>query len=127
MLECSGHDHAAGAHSHGAGPTSAECYAGDTPWLTTIAYCISKKCADIAPWKLEKYWADQITKNKDVQPKWTYQATLTEMVGLEVPSRELEDDEMLNFTAVFNEKTWEAIRGTLYHFELVESRHSKYG
>lgn len=38
MLACSTHDDA-GGHGHGGGATTAECRAGDLPFLTTVAYC----------------------------------------------------------------------------------------
>ena len=43
------------------------------------------------------------------------------------PSRQLEEDEMLEFTANFNEKTWESTRGALECFENAERTHSRYG
>ena len=128
MLTCSGHDHSSGAHSHGQGPTSAECYASDTPWLTTLANCINKTCSDVAPWELEKYWAERVTgRLTGVPPKWTYQETLTQMQGSALPSRLLEDDEMLDFTAAFDQEIWESTRGALQQFENGEKTHSRYG
>ncbi|KAF2867716.1 ferric reductase like transmembrane component-domain-containing protein [Massariosphaeria phaeospora] len=127
MLECSAHDHVAGAHSHGAGPTSPECRAGDTPWLTTLAYCIKSTCIDVAPFRLEAYWAEQCTGDAAVQPKWTYQETLTELEKVPRPSAQLGEEEMLEFTALYDEETWESYRGTLFHFEYAETMHSRYG
>ncbi|KAH6625273.1 ferric reductase like transmembrane component-domain-containing protein [Boeremia exigua] len=128
MLACSGHDHATGAHSHGQGATSPECYASDTPWLTTLANCINMTCTDTAPWKLEKYWTERVTgRFTGVLPNWTYQETLVQMQGTEPPSRLLEEDEMLNFTASYDEETWESTRGALQSFEAMEVTHSRYG
>jgi|SRR5690242_8550524 len=128
MLACSGHDHATGAHSHGQGATSPECYASDTPWLTTLANCINKTCTDIAPWKLEEYWTERVTgRFTGVSPKWTYQETLAQMGGAAAPSKLLEEDELLDFTAAFDEETWESTRGALQYFEAGETTHSRYG
>ncbi|KAF3047062.1 hypothetical protein E8E12_010925 [Didymella heteroderae] len=128
MLTCSGHDHASGAHSHGQGATSPECYASDTSWLTTLGNCINATCTDVAPWKLEKYWTERVTgRFTGVEPKWTYQETLVHMQGSERPTRLLEEDEMLDFTANFDEDTWESTRGALEHFENAERTHSRYG
>ncbi|KAJ8114247.1 hypothetical protein OPT61_g3827 [Boeremia exigua] len=128
MLTCSGHDHATGAHSHGQGATSPECYASDTPWLTTLANCINQTCTDVAPWKFEKYWTERVTgRLTGVPPKWTYQETLMQMQGTELPSKMLEEDEVLDFTAAFDEETWESTRGALQYFEAGEKTHSKYG
>ncbi|KAF9692811.1 hypothetical protein EKO04_009280 [Ascochyta lentis] len=127
-LGCSSHDHASSAHSHSQGATSPECYASDTPWLTTLANCINSTCTAIAPWKLEKYWSERVTGTlTGVLPKWTYQETLVQMRGDGRPSRFLEEDEMLNFTAAFDEVMWESTRGTLEYFENAERTHSRYG
>lgn len=54
-LVCTPHDIKGGAHMHGG--TSLECYASDSAYLTTLAYCINQRCgnnytADI----IESYW-----------------------------------------------------------------------
>ncbi|KAF1927689.1 uncharacterized protein M421DRAFT_421531 [Didymella exigua CBS 183.55] len=128
MLTCSGHDHASGAHSHGQGATSAECYASNKPWLTTLANCVNATCTGVVPWKLEKYWTERVTgRLTGVEPKWTYQETLAQMQGSEPPRRLLEEDEVLDFTAGFDEETWESTRGALEYFENAERTHSRYG
>lgn len=128
ILACSGHDHTSGAHSHGQGATSAECYASDTPWLTTLANCIKKTCSDAVPWELEKYWSERVTgRLTGVPPKWTYQETLAQMQGSALPRRLLEEDEVLDFTAAFEQETWESTRGALQQFENGEKTHSKHG
>lgn len=121
-------DHAGGGH-HGSSATSPECYAQDTAWLTTLAYCINQTCTDLPKFKLEAYWAERVTKSvrgNKLEPKWTYQETLHHMEGQAPPTRELEEDEVLNFTALYNPESWESTRGALQHFELAETNHSKY-
>lgn len=121
-------DHAGGGH-HGSSATSPACYAQDTSWLTTLAYCINQTCTDIPRYKLEAYWAERVTKNtrgNKLEPKWTYQETLMYMADRDPPSRELEEDEVLEFTALFNPEALESIRGALQHFELAETTHSKF-
>lgn len=95
--------------------------------MTTLANCINATCTDIAPWKLEKYWTERVTgRFTGVEPKWTYQETLVQMQGSERPSRLLEDDTMLDYTAGFEVETWESSRGTLERFEDGEKTHSRY-
>ena len=77
-LGCSGTGRG-GSHSHGAPPTSPTCRAGDVPFLTTLAYCISLKCKEIPGLNLEQYWASHATGSPDVLPKWTYAETLREV------------------------------------------------
>lgn len=121
-------DHGGGGH-HGSSPTSKECYASNTPWLTTLAHCINATCADVSKHILESYWAERATKSEagnKVQPKWTYQETLFKMADMPPPTKALEEDEELNFTALYDPEAWEATRGALQHFELAETMHSKY-
>jgi hypothetical protein len=126
LLECSSHDHASGAHSHHSpGPTSAACYAGDTPFLTTVANCINMTCTDIEPWKLEKYWAEQITKDVTVVPKWSLHETLTHMANMEPPTQQLGKNLVLNFTAAFDQRAWDRTRGTMNAFEYAEVMNSR--
>ena len=128
-LECTSMDHGGGGH-HGSSTTSKECYASNTPWLTTLAYCINATCTDVPNFTLEAYWAERVTKSErgnKLQPKWTYQETLFQMADMQLPTRELEEDEELNFTALYNAESWESTRGALEHFELAETMHSKYG
>lgn len=49
------------------------------------------------------------------------------MKGTEQQYRQLEEDEMLGFTAAFDEETWESTRGALQYFENGERTHSRYG
>jgi hypothetical protein len=127
MLECSSHDHAPSGHSHGASPTSPACYAGNTPFLTTVANCINATCTDVEPWRLEKYWAEKMTRDGAVLPKWTLQETLTHMADLEPPARLLGQQDVLNFTAAFDHDKWDQTRWTLNYFEYAETMHSRTG
>lgn len=119
-----------GGHSHGgAMPTSPECYAGDTPWLTTLAYCINSTCTDtVAPWVLERYWDEQCTGDKSVQPQWTYQQSLEQLQNKSAPTKKIADlgeHDILNDTMLYDEETWESFRGTLWAFENAETNHSR--
>jgi hypothetical protein len=130
MLSCSTDEHSHGAHNHGTGPTPPDCRANSTPWLTTLAYCINSTCTDVAPWELEKYWAEQCTGDASVQPKWTLAETLIEVEKNGRPTRKLEMEEemaLLDFTALYDGEAWESYRGTLWHFEYAETLHSRYG
>lgn len=127
MLSCSDHDSQGSGHMHGGGATTPECRAGDTPFLTTLAWCMNSTCADYHEhaWTLEKYWADKATGDASVAPKWTYSDTLLEIS--KPPDRELGEDEMLSFTALISHETWLAYIATHEHFEQAETLHSRYG
>ncbi|KAB5566033.1 ferric reductase like transmembrane component-domain-containing protein [Coniochaeta sp. 2T2.1] len=127
MLDCSDHDHVSSGHSNGGGgPTTPECRAGDTPWLTTLAYCIDSTCeASVPAWKKEKYWLEQSTGSKTVAPKWSFAQALAQVK--EVPTREVGEDEMLNFSALVNHESWQTNKLTREFFEEAETTHSRYG
>ena len=76
MLSCSpssdGH-----SHSH-MSATPPECYAKDTAFLTSVAWCFSGKCADsgVPISKLQAFWEQFVTGSPKVTPKWTYSVAL---------------------------------------------------
>ena len=97
--------------------------------MTTLAYCINSTCAgdDVQAWELEKYWADKCTDDAKVAPKWTYAEALVELGKMDEAVRTLGEEEMLDFTAVYDGELWESHRGTLNAFENAENTHSQYG
>ncbi|KAL2073881.1 hypothetical protein VTL71DRAFT_11207 [Oculimacula yallundae] len=107
MLICSEEMEISGHMMHGAGPTSPECRAGDTPWLTTFAWCLKAKCSStLSTSEIESFWELQSTADPTVPAKWTYSAALANITHS--PTYELnEADKLLNFTALANSKTYE--------------------
>ncbi|KAH7305107.1 ferric reductase-like transmembrane component [Rhexocercosporidium sp. MPI-PUGE-AT-0058] len=112
MLVCSEHMDMSGMMMHGATPTSAECRAGDTPWLTTLAWCLSSKCTDLSTSKIEAFWELQSTEDPSIAAKWSYTAALLQIT--EAPTHELTAaDTNLNITAIVNPETYQAQWNTL--------------
>ena len=60
------------------GPTSPQCYATDTAYLTTLAYCMKTHCDDddVPTYKREDFWATKFTGDPDVMPMWDYATSL---------------------------------------------------
>jgi len=102
-LACSGHGHG-GAHSHGAPPTSPDCRAEDSPFLTTLAYCISANCQDIPIWRLEQYWALQATGSPAVPAKWDYNTARDQVTT--PPNKTYVYATPLDYTALISSKTF---------------------
>lgn len=128
MLSCSDHEAATGDHAHGSSAmTSPSCRAGDTAYLTTLAWCMSTRCAgyDVPTWLLEKFWEEQASGDPGVPPKWDYGATIATMS--EPPAREFLPDEMLNFTALVPEAAWTAQFNAMTTVEFEETVHAIYG
>ncbi|KAH0536625.1 hypothetical protein FGG08_006519 [Glutinoglossum americanum] len=127
MLSCSVHD-ASGGHMHG-GPamTTPQCRAGDTAYLTTLAWCISTKCAQyhVPSSRLEKYWEEQCTGDPAVAPKWDYSTALHNIT--QPPTRELAKDDVLDFTALASGAAWDMQFRTLAFLEDEEALHARYG
>ncbi|KFY98048.1 hypothetical protein V498_01689 [Pseudogymnoascus sp. VKM F-4517 (FW-2822)] len=126
-LTCSGHEGHTTGMSHGATTTTTpECRAGDTAFLTTLAWCMDSMCAPFSmeAWRLEKYWEERTTGLLGVVPKWTYAKTLQEIVVL--PEAEFDKNAVLNGTVVVPRISWDAQMNTLGNFEAMETNHSKY-
>ena len=126
-LACTDHSIHSGGHEHGGGgPTTPECRANDTPFLTTLAYCINSTCAEsgVDAWKLEKYWKEKTTDDPTVVPKWTYAQTLEHITG--IPVKEVPEEETLDFTAVVPHELWDTQKRTMELFEKQETLHSTY-
>ena len=83
--------------------------AGDTPWLSTLAWCMRTKCAEyhVSISELEAFWENQATGNPSVASKWSYSSTLFN--AAQEPTRELSRaDDALNSTVLVNPATYEA-------------------
>lgn len=108
-LQCSS-DMASGSHMGGhSDMISPQCRAGDTSWLTTLAWCMRTKCADyhISTSNLEAFWEVQSTGDSSVAPKWGYSTTLFNIA--QTPTRELTRvDDSLNSTVLVNPAVYEA-------------------
>ena len=103
MLECSSDGTSGNDMDSASGMTSPQCRAGDTPWLTTLAWCMRIKCAEynVLSSELEAFWEEQCTGDPTVAPKWSYSTTIFNTT--QPPTRELmEADDTLNFTALVN-------------------------
>lgn len=109
MLECSSEMAAGTDMDSGSGMTSPQCRAGDTPWLTTLAWCMRTKCAEhnVSTSELEGFWEEQCTGDPTVAPKWGYSMTLFNIA--QSPNQELtKADETINLTALVNPAVYEA-------------------
>ncbi|KAK4096395.1 hypothetical protein N658DRAFT_569889 [Parathielavia hyrcaniae] len=99
-LECSHVDHTK-LSSHGHGPathTSPDCRAGDTPYLTTLAWCLHTKCApyNVPTSRLEAVWEEKATGVGSVPAKWSYTEALLQVA--EPPTRQLVMGDSINAT-----------------------------
>ncbi|KAK2747992.1 hypothetical protein FQN57_001583 [Myotisia sp. PD_48] len=124
-LSCSTH----GEGEHSKAQTTPDCRAGNTPFLTTLAWCMNSTCdpSTVSTWQLEKYWREKATGGVTVLPKWSYVEAIHQVAN--PPSREWEGDahNTLNFTAIVPHHSWESQKLTLEYFEYQESAHAKYG
>lgn len=107
--------------------TSPQCRASNTPWLTTLAWCMQINCAKfyVATSALEAFWEAQCTEDPTVDPKWDYVTSLQKIT--QPPTQELSaDDEHLNSTALFSSTVYEAQYNALtgvYRENVLESRY----
>ncbi|MCJ1456008.1 hypothetical protein MMC28_006365 [Mycoblastus sanguinarius] len=109
MLECSSDTASEREMDSDSEITSPQCRAGETPWLTSLAWCMCTNCAEynVSTSGLERFWEEQCTGDPTVAPKWGYSTTLFNIA--QSPTRELtETDDTLNITALVNPAVYEA-------------------
>ncbi|KAK1961648.1 ferric reductase like transmembrane component [Colletotrichum sublineola] len=104
------------------GTTSPDCYASNTPWLQTMAYCIQKNC------NAHGYPADKQAKcfsNQAVggAPSPTFEESLPSVA----PTTELASDaKWLNKTSLVNQALYDSTYGTNGEFARSEYLHTRY-
>ncbi|KAF2759742.1 hypothetical protein EJ05DRAFT_498945 [Pseudovirgaria hyperparasitica] len=102
--------------------TSEECYASNTPWLQTMAYCIQKNCnADGYPTSKQAECFSKQALGGATEP--TFQDSLPSSA----PTEELAADALwLNSTSLVNGDTYYSTHGTLGEFARSEYIHTRY-
>ena len=104
------------------GTTSEDCYATNTQWLQTMAYCIQQNCNTNGydPMKQAKCFSTQALGGA---PGPTFQDSIPAIA----PTVELSEDAMwLNVTSLVNKNTYHSIHGTLGEFARSEYIHTRY-
>lgn len=107
--------------------TSPACYASDTFFLTTLAYCLNTTCvgsSEVPGWKIEQFWETEVTGDSSVIPKWTYARALTEITTITMI--EYNSSMMLNETAVVHPETLKMQLEFNYIFDYMEMIQAKY-
>lgn len=108
---------------------SGACLCNNDFYLQTLAYCMSTKCAafSISVPDLEEYWLTNIPGSELVQPvpKVSYQQALGHVTQL--PTTPLDNDILLNYTAMVPDDLWLPIYNSGANFEEAEDIHERYG
>lgn len=102
--------------------TSDECYAANTPWLQTMAYCIQQNC------NADGYSVDKQAKCFSTQAvAGVSEPTFQDSLPARAPTDELLGDAMwLNSTSLVNKGTYKSIFGTLKEFTRQVYMHTRY-
>lgn len=98
----------AGDHGHHMMPaTSPDCRAGDTAYLTSLAYCLDTKCPpEVLLWEKEQFWvAPETTGDAAIPAKWSYQVALEQLLE-GIPNVTWAMGNTLNVTMVVNDTFW---------------------
>lgn len=116
-----------GGHSHGSS-TTPDCYASNTPFLTSAAWCFSTKCAEhnVPVSTLQRFWEQFVTGSNKVPAKWSYPIALSN-VDPQPPTYHLGGADMdLNVTSVVSPdaylKQWNVL-GMVAREGVVESKY----
>ncbi|TDZ46853.1 Ferric/cupric reductase transmembrane component B [Colletotrichum trifolii] len=104
------------------GTTSPECYASNTPWLQTMAYCIQQNC-DAHGYPAEKQAQCFTTQAVAGASSPTFRESLPSAA----PTTELASDaKWLNETSLVNQALYDSTYGTEGEFARSEYLHSRY-
>jgi hypothetical protein len=131
MLACSDGGEQVGMHAM---MTSSACWASDTPYLTSLAWCMHEECSvrlHIPNSKLEKFWESDTTGQQSagvrtVEPKWSYAEALAEVHGK--PTVQLTKNDMsLNATALVSPEVYAAQYNVLYSIQREVTVENGYG
>jgi hypothetical protein len=104
------------------GTTSSECYASNTPYQETLAYCVKSHCniEGVSSVKQNTCFERLAAGGLPVP-------SLQHSLPGTTPQEELAEDAMwLNKTMLVNEDYWQADRGTIEAFERSEEGHVKF-
>ena len=113
--------------------TPTECYAVDTPFLTSVAWCAHIKCADyhVTASLMEYWWDMQVTGQKAagvkaVPAKWTYGEALAQVT--KPPTFQLSStDTVLNTTALVAPEIYTEQYNVLYGVQREGTVENGYG
>jgi hypothetical protein len=131
MLDCSDGGESVGMHAI---MTSSTCWASNTPYLTSLAWCMHDKCSEeleIPNSKLEAFWESDATGQqsagvKTVKPKWSYAEALAEVKGK--PTIQLTSEGMdLNATALVAPDVYKAQYNVLFSIQREVTVENGYG
>lgn len=103
-----------------------ECYASNTPFLQTLAYCMSTHCQDVEVWELERYWEMNVAGRLVHQPSpnMTFQEALESIS--EPPTEVVPAEEMLMSVSLVDEESYVGNFNGNFGFESNETIHSRY-
>lgn len=97
-------DHSGLRRRHDMMPTTPECFAESTPFLTSVAWCMSTRCAEqggVPDSLIQSYWEYWVTSSQGkVPPKWSYAEALAQVDPQPPAYQLLPTDDMLNVTSL---------------------------
>jgi len=115
-------------HFHGSGPTSPECFASDTAYLTTLAYCMSTRCdsIEVPIWQRERFWSTKVTGDATVLSKWDYTRALEEVMERPTVEFNSSSENVLSQTMLVSDTDYEMQSRFMVSFDYLEALQPKY-
>jgi hypothetical protein len=113
-LECSDED-----------TTTPQCYASDSPYLETLAFCISKHCSKQSSSTIDTFWSKYVIgwELATPQPMLTYEEALS-LAGQ--PTSILSDGQTLENASLVAESDYVLEYASLADWTLAEQCHTKF-
>ncbi|KAJ5652253.1 hypothetical protein N7507_009679 [Penicillium longicatenatum] len=111
--------------------TSSSCWASNTPYLTSLAWCMHEKCHDVPTWKLEYFWVTEATGQSTtgiqiITPKWIYSEALANLTQAPI-SQLTTDSEWLNRTSLVSPEVYKEQWNVLVSVQEETTRENTYG
>lgn len=107
-------------------PSSPECLAGDTAFLTTLAFCMNSTCDEVPTWRREKFWATSVTGDPAVVPKWDYSRALEEVTAPPTVEFNFMSRDILNQTVLVSSEMIEIQSKYMALFDYLEALQPRY-
>ena len=111
---------------NGSTTTPPGCFASNEPYLTTLAYCISTKCASVPFAKLSAFWTKYAigTSSNEPVPQISYKVAL-QKAG--TPNVTAVEGQLLNATSIVPEESYQFQFNGLTSWNKAEDYHSVSG
>jgi hypothetical protein len=105
---------------------SPSCFANDTPYLTSLAWCIKSYCPEETRlYKIEEYWETSMIYEAE-SLRYTYPEALAKVDAKNPPKVMSPEETVLNRTIALDDAVWQASMNGVRGYKITSKNESKY-